>query len=849
MPVRFSAEVEKAIAEVCPPRDAFDATDFDPVEYLNSRFPDEASLQALPTFITETQSRLRQSETELLKAVEAQAANGATADSDLHHGREAVAKLYDRVTEIKAKAAQSETTVKGLCQHIRELDIAKTNLTVSINTLRSVQLWMLQLQALSTSFEKRRYVQCRDALQEAKKYQTQFDAMKNLPKIKELNDKQTLICRQIEYFIRNTIFGDITLEAVDENVMSEACAIVDLMGHENIKKIRERFIDRVLETYVMRFKRGTEDATLERTERRYVYMRTMLAHHHSTFTNVFPRAWCVPQELGVTFCLRTKQELDYQLQESAGRVDVVVLTYVLQKTIDFERDLTQMMAWKDDFPGRDELPVYRYNGLILSAFKDHMGLFVQNEDKLMSDALTQSITGGSEGQCHGWNGEEDIRLGTVLPMSEDIFVFIKESLKRALRISQQEVLVEIAGVWRSHLLQFTASVMGVLPSPAVTPLDVRRACIVVNTADFCQATSQDLGNEVCARCEAPPKQMAFGEVVDAFSALYSRAIQAIVQGVNLRLAVILQDYGSGSFMANRDNDGMQDESPLVRSMGTVLHDLVLNCAAVLPATVLRYLLDKVAASVIPKYTNLLYRLRRLPEDAVGAMRIDSASLEKTFLQLPNYNDPERFQPVALTGYIRLVRREFDQLNRTLKVLQVDARGDAFLDVYFEVTLPEDRSIQNFVRLVELKGLRREEVRPSIAALSKRGVVEATRRDIAREEALGIATGTGASPPAGAGTGLRFGGFFSRDAAPTGESPEQFSTATNIFSAFVNSIGSPSSGAIQPIPATTTAPTAGTAPAGDGRLPEESLGSRFANAARSTATSINFLNKFKKSDGK
>lgn len=67
--------------------------------------------------------------------------------------------------------------------------------------------------------------------------------------------------------------------------------------------------------------------------------------------------------------------------------------YVLQKTIDVERDLTHMMAWKDEFPGKCELPVYKYNGLILSAFKEHMGLFVQNEDKLMSEALSQPITG------------------------------------------------------------------------------------------------------------------------------------------------------------------------------------------------------------------------------------------------------------------------------------------------------------------------------------------------------------------------------------------------------------------------------------------------------------------------
>ncbi|EPY34333.1 vps53-like domain protein, partial [Strigomonas culicis] len=616
---------------------------------------------------------------------------------------------------------------------------------------------MLQLQVLSSSFERKRYIQCRDALQEAQKYSAMFEKMNDMPKVKELNDKQRQICRQIEYYIRNTVFADISLEKVEENTMAEACAIVDLMGSEIIKKIRDRFIEKVLETYTTRFKRGTDDATLSRTERRYVYIRTLLENYDSMFKNVFPRQWCVPQELCVTFCIRTKQELDFQLQESASSMDVVVLTYILEKTIDIERDLTQSLAWKEEFPGKSELPVYKYNGMMLSAFREHMGLFVQNEDKLMSEALSQPLVGDGEAACQGWkSADEETRVGTALPLAEDIFVFIKESLKRSLRIAQQDVLLDMAGVWRKHLVRFAKSVTTVLPDPALQPLQVRRACILINTADFCRSTSQNLGEEVCVRSEAPPKDVAFDQVVDAFSSVYSQSVMAIVRGVELAMAPLLIEYGNGAYLsARRDEDansgGAHDESRQVRAMATVLHDTVVYCAALLPTLPLRFVLNKVAATIIPLYNNTLYRQRRLSNDAVAAMRVDAAALEKTFLQLPNYNDPNRYQPAALSAYIKLVRREFDPLHRALKVLQVDARNNAFMDLYYELTLPDDRSIQNFVRLVELKGLRREEVRGWITGLSKRGVVEATPRDLQREAMLGLATGTGA-PGAAAGGG-------------------------------------------------------------------------------------------------
>ncbi|KAG5507053.1 hypothetical protein JKF63_05799 [Porcisia hertigi] len=880
MPVRYSEAVEQAIAEVCPPRDALDAADFDPVVYLNSRFPDEASLNALPAFLDEANERLRQTENQLLKAVEQQASNATNAESDLKGAKEAVAQLYVRVSEIKTQASDSEEIVKDLCQNIRKLDVAKTNLTISINTLRSVQLWMLQLQVLSSSFEKRRFLQARDALQEALKYSAMFKNMKDIPKVKELNDKQTHLCRQAEYYIRNTVFGEMNLDMMpDENSMAEACAVVDLMEEECKKRLRDRFIDKLLESYSLRFKRGTDDAKLERTERRYVFLRGLLERYDSVFKNVFPRHWCVPQELCVTFCLRTKQELDYALRESASNIDVVVLTYVIQKTIDVERDLTQMMTWKDELATKRELPVYKYNSMILSAFREHMGLLVKNEDRLMQEALAQPLIGSGDSLCPGWHSiDEETRNGTYLPIAEDIFVFIKESLKRALRIAQQDVLLEMAAVWRGHLIELAHAVALLLPTPAVSPLERRRACIISNTADLCQSTSEDLGDEVCARSEAPPREVAFDQVKEAFSSVYTKSIQSILQGLQLQLAPMLVDYGNGGFLVpsgaatyDANSGGAADECKLVRDMTITLHDAFLGCAAVMPPTALRFLLEKLAVTFIPEFGNTLYRLRKLPEEGINCMRVDAAALEKTLLQLPNYNDPSRFAASALTGYMRLVRKEFDQLNRALKVLQIDVRTDAFIDVYYEVILPENRSIHNFVRLVELKGLRREDVRAWVATLSKRGVVEATKRDLERAASSGLSTGVssgagaagavGGASSIASGVGLNLAALFTRD-APTSVSSTRHpntdaaaSPTTNShfsLSNFVSSIGGGTSngteGSNNGASVMASRPATTAAVAGDTATEEESLGSRFATVARNTATSMNFL-KFTRGEGK
>ncbi|CUG34888.1 membrane trafficking protein, Vps53-like, putative [Bodo saltans] len=735
-PKVFSPEVEKALRNVCPSEDPIDQPDFDPIAYLNAKFPDEASLSKLPAFHDEITKRLQRTEHELFRAVEVQATTATSATKDLREVSSTVSKLNDRVAEIRKKATKSEDTVRELCQNIRQLDTAKSNLTLSVNTLRSIQLWMLQLQTLSVTFNRRNYVQCRDALKEVQKYAALFEQYKEVPKVKELNEKQSTLCRQIEYYIRNNVIGDMT--SIDEDVMAEACAVIDALGNESIKKVRDKYIERELDIYMTKFKRGSDDAKLDKTERRYVFIRQLLENNRSMFETVFPRHWCVPQELCVTFCLRTKSEFDYLLRESAGNIDVAVLTYVLQKTIDIERELTVLTAWRDHFPERSQLPDYRYNGMILSAFKAHMGLFVENENKLMEEALQATA------QDETLRDDAHLRVGTVMSMADDIFVFIKESLKRTIKVSQQHILIDMAAVWRKHLVRFATNVGQLIPNPPSNSAQWKKTCVIINTADLCQSTSTALGEEVAIRAEVGVDEVNFEEVEASFSTLYSTAIGAVVNGLDKLLVPSFTEFGNGAFM-NNQADESHDESPYVAVIRRQCHEVVNTCAAVLQPQMLRFLLDKIASNIIPKYALYFYRLRRPTSIMVAQTRVDCTALEKMFLALPNVGNPDRFPQSMLTHYSKLVRREFDRLNRALKVVQCEA-SDAFVDVYYEVTSPEDRSVQNFMRLVELKGLRREDVRPWIVALSKKGVVESTKRDVQRDnqiQSLGAASASAA----------------------------------------------------------------------------------------------------------
>src|SRR4051812_11885871 len=108
---RFSDEVEKALAEVLPSDDPLDSPEFDPVEFINARFPTERSLDGLDAYMVEVRRSLSDTESRLLEAVKVQATTATSAARDLQTAKDAVQQLHHRVSDIKGKAEASESMV------------------------------------------------------------------------------------------------------------------------------------------------------------------------------------------------------------------------------------------------------------------------------------------------------------------------------------------------------------------------------------------------------------------------------------------------------------------------------------------------------------------------------------------------------------------------------------------------------------------------------------------------------------------------------------------------------------------------------------------------------------------
>ena len=837
--IRFSPEIEEALTSVLPSHDPFDSPDFDPVDYLNKQFPNERSIDNLGFFVSEIQAKLRETETNLMEAVKVQATTANTAARDLDLAKCAVLELHTRVTDIKSRAEESERMVQSISESIKELDRAKNNLSESLKTMKSLQLYMLALQHLATASEKSNYPDCNNCLRDAQAHCARFAKYENdIPKIAELRDKLRYLERELGRLILSDIERHLKSSKDDDagGEVREACLIADALGEEVWKKIRTNFINSQLEAYGTLFRRGTDDARLERTERRFAYIRKILEMRQRLFTYVFPAHWCVPQELVTEFCLRTRKDIEMQLVTEADDLqeNMALLVYILKKTIEAEKDLTQRLRFlkaeveaaqmhqssdetDPSSPSRQPTPDYKFYGMIVRCFDQHMGQYVLHEEKMMRRTVEQLLS-------------QDTIVENLLTLqsSQDLFLFIQESMRRAATFAQSQTLAELAEVWYKNLNAYAEALKtkAAVNAPD-TPAAEAYACVVVNSADYCRSAAAGLWGDLRQQLEGEadtlePKSEA---VIEAFSELTSDVNTMLVEGICQSLQVHLSDMHSA--LSNSSDASALDESAPIVALRRRLHSHLYNCARhLLPHCFpgcLNSLAKKFAANYLapavyllklntaaPTSVNFVREGNAVADLIISQLRIDVAALEKAFLQQPNQllqqgakapppaeavkvseggvlsllqtsPVPSRASAlcsgskgITLVAYIKTVRREFAHLISSLKVLQMTGVGEPFIDLYVQLIPKDDRSLAHCGRLLELKGVKREDMRQWMALLKKRDVAATTPRDTAAG-LIGKNTGSSASGVFSARLGEVFSSHKDRD--HTGEGDTNASPTT------------------------------------------------------------------------
>ena len=131
--IDLSDDVLKIIGEILPSDDPLDKPNFDIVDYINELFPTEQSLSNIDDVISQVKTKIRRIDDDVRGVIHSQTTIGQDGKIALEDAQ--ILHLFAQIKEIKIKAEKSEDMVKEITRDIKQLDIAKKNLTMSITIL------------------------------------------------------------------------------------------------------------------------------------------------------------------------------------------------------------------------------------------------------------------------------------------------------------------------------------------------------------------------------------------------------------------------------------------------------------------------------------------------------------------------------------------------------------------------------------------------------------------------------------------------------------------------------------------------------------------------------------------
>lgn len=334
--------------------DPLDSPDFDPIAYINQKFPTEASLDGLDSFAASIDSQIFYLDEELSHAIQTQSIAGVQATQDITEAQESIVELVDKIADIKLQASQSEKMVQEICADIKRLDCAKTHLQSTITSLKRLQMLLAAVSQLEGLVNELQYKDTANLLDAIKQLMTRFQKYTGIPVITELNSRVSSLQMQLKKHIHRAFqdIGQLVESTADAEAftadlpgnmksLSESCLVVDALGLDARKDLLDEFIRLQLNPYEKLFGPNGSHHALEHTDRRWAWFKRLYKHVDSKFSSIFPNYWNVPFRLAMEFIARSKVHLvsALTLDSSSDTSDVQVLIQSLQSTLKFEADL------------------------------------------------------------------------------------------------------------------------------------------------------------------------------------------------------------------------------------------------------------------------------------------------------------------------------------------------------------------------------------------------------------------------------------------------------------------------------------------------------------------------------
>ena len=299
--------------------------------------------------------------------------------------------------------------------------------------------------------------------------------------------------------------------------LSDSCLVVDALGAKMRKELLEEFVQMQLVAYENLFSYGKQHFTLDTVDRRWAWFKRLLKHIDAKFASIFPPHWRLPLRLCLEFIERTKIHLVLMLSELESKdvTDVHALLKALQSSIRFEQELGEKFNLLNELRQSKEAEEAAQKLLLQ---EQEMQQKLKRDDKLMyiptdHDAINKedetesgflslansAICGGVSGVFDKFLGpyvllerqnledmlqklsqDEDTTsdgvmgmdssagtYGNVYGSSTNMFVFIKNSIKRCTGLTTGQTFLSLSKEFKTCMQQYVKMLKNRCP-PVIT---------------------------------------------------------------------------------------------------------------------------------------------------------------------------------------------------------------------------------------------------------------------------------------------------------------------------------------------------------------------------------------------
>ncbi|TFK53541.1 hypothetical protein OE88DRAFT_1655697 [Heliocybe sulcata] len=687
--------------------------DFNPVQVINSYFPDEASLAQIES----VQAKLVQDEEQLQREIDAlqEELRRDQNPRRMQLIQEMISELLGQMSRIREKAAESEAVVRNITKDIQVLDLAKKNLILSMTTLKRLQMLVNALNQLEEQVSEKRYEDVVNSLGAVKEIAATFKSHTSIQRISQIwkriqevqGDLRTKIDKDFEaYHLQAT-------NAPSMQTLHSACLIADLLGLDVRTQLVDRYLNLQLREYRRIFKATDEAGGLDNVERRFRWFGRVLASHDQEDA-VWPEAWKVDWGLVAKFVDLTREDMVGLLSKAGSALDVKVLLDTLQQTLDFEASMSRKLG----APFKEILETAsttRPIKSISSAFEPHLGVFVDAQDKAISNMLAPHLSALKAPRSRlsidttsASEHEEAENPVVVLPSSTELFYVYRQSLDACARLSAGKTLFDLGEVLKKWLKVYAEEVLITgLKRSAPQPRksmetrwdlgEVKNACMLINTADYCQRTAAELEETIRERMDRDYKdKITFQAEQDIFVSVVSAAITVLLRELEAACETSFAALTRTTWSTVNQVSG---QSPYVTDLVAGIEGVV---DAVRPMIeqkkYWRNFLDKASSLILTRFTNALVKSRPLKEIGAEQLLIDLQSVKASLL---------KFSADSSSSYTRGVTKSTTRLEALLKVIVTPVDPpDGFILNY--ILLIGDDSFSNFQKILDLKGTPKSE---------------------------------------------------------------------------------------------------------------------------------------------